>query len=230
VTLVSSREADALRSAHGSTVAVQAIPMAVEMPDEVAKLAAVPARLVFVGSPAYWPNRQALAYADRVLLPEAEKALARKMELTVVGAADEKQRRSFSHRLRFAGYVHDLDAILLEHDVFVAPVVSGSGIKTKVVEAMSRGLVVVGTPKAFEGLAVKHGEHALLFETPEEFAANLAFLREHAVEARRIAANGRRYVADTFAFDVVAALWRRTIASVFVEQPDERAVTTAVPV
>jgi glycosyltransferase involved in cell wall biosynthesis len=226
VTLVSSREAESLRRDAGAGVAIEAIPMGMDMPSRVASIAGAPSRLVFVGSPRYWPNKQALTYADRVLLPEAEKALGSRVELTVVGTADEKERRAFGDRLRFAGYVDDLDSVLLEHDVFVAPIVSGSGIKTKVVEAMSRGLVVVGTPRAFDGLAVSHQEHALVFETPEEFAANLAFLREHAVDARRIAANGRRYVADTFAFDVIAGLWQRTIASVQRPHPERAGSNT----
>ena len=40
----------------------------------------------------------------------------------------------------------------------------GSGIKVKVLEAMSRGKVVVGTSKAFEGIPVTHGVDALILE------------------------------------------------------------------
>jgi glycosyltransferase involved in cell wall biosynthesis len=219
VTLVSQREADLLRDQCDGPVTISSIPMAIEMSEQHASISEEPSRLIFVGSPSYWPNRQALAYADEVLFPYAESRLGTPLALTVVGAADESHRAGFNERLHFTGYVDDLDAVLTEHDIFVAPIVSGSGIKTKVVEAMSRGLVVLGSPKAFDGLSVEHLEHALIFETKEEFAEGLAFLKTHPEEARRIAESGFRYISDTFRFDVITERWRKAVESVFPPAP-----------
>ncbi len=215
VTLVSQREVEILRASCDARVTVTAIPMAIDVPARHAVLSDRPSRLVFVGSPSYWPNRQALIYADDVLFPHAERRLGAALTLTVVGTADQSQRSSFSPRMRFTGYVEDLDAVLTDHDIFIAPIVSGSGIKTKVIEAMSRGLVVVGSPRAFEGLAVKHLEHALVFETPDEFADGLDYLRSHVGDARRMAESAFRYVSETFTFEVISERWRSTVQALY---------------
>ena len=62
------------------------------------------------------------------------------------------------------GFVDNLDDFYSNCRWILAPLRIGSGIKVKVLEAMSRGKVVVGTSKAFEGIPVTHGVDALILE------------------------------------------------------------------
>jgi glycosyltransferase involved in cell wall biosynthesis len=55
------------------------------------------------------------------------------------------------------GDVADVRSQLERAAVYVAPLVSGSGIKNKVLEAMAAGLPVVGTPLALEGIGASAG-------------------------------------------------------------------------
>lgn len=64
------------------------------------------------------------------------------------------------------GFVEDLDKLYHQSRAFIAPLRFGSGIKVKVVEAMSRGIPVVTTSTGIEGLDVTNGEQ--LFFTDDE--------------------------------------------------------------
>ncbi|MBO4504499.1 MAG: glycosyltransferase [Bacteroidales bacterium] len=70
-----------------------------------------------------------------------------------------------------AGAVADANAFMLDHDFMVVPLLSGSGIRIKIVEAMALGRVVITTSVGAEGLAVESGKHLFIADTPEEFLA-----------------------------------------------------------
>jgi glycosyltransferase involved in cell wall biosynthesis len=55
------------------------------------------------------------------------------------------------------GAVPDIRRELRRAAVYVAPMVSGTGLKNKVLEAMAAGLPVVGTPLALEGIGEGNG-------------------------------------------------------------------------
>ncbi|MBQ4440717.1 MAG: glycosyltransferase [Bacteroidales bacterium] len=70
-----------------------------------------------------------------------------------------------------AGAVPSANEFMLDHDIMVVPLLSGSGIRIKIVEAMALGRVVVTTSVGAEGLSVENGKHLFIADTPEEFLA-----------------------------------------------------------
>lgn len=68
-----------------------------------------------------------------------------------------------------AGSVPSANEFMLAHDLMVVPLLSGSGIRIKIVEAMALGKVVITTSVGAEGLAVENGKHLFIADTPEEF-------------------------------------------------------------
>jgi glycosyltransferase involved in cell wall biosynthesis len=207
VSLVSSAEAERLTARAGRPVT--AMPMSVDIPPQPATIAGLARRrAVFVGGLDYQPNLDALRY----YCGEVRPALARigcDVGLDVVGQAERALREELGcDGVGFLGYVDNVMATLSGYTVFVAPLVSGTGIKTKVLEAMAAGLTVVTTPAGIIGLDVRHGEHCLLARSPDEMATHLREAFERPDELEDIGARARRYVADHFSHDVLEARWR----------------------
>jgi glycosyltransferase involved in cell wall biosynthesis len=69
------------------------------------------------------------------------------------------------------GAVPDANEFMMDHDIMVVPLLSGSGIRIKIVEAMALGRVVITTSIGAEGLDVQDGKHLFIANTPEEFVA-----------------------------------------------------------
>ena len=66
--------------------------------------------------------------------------------------------------------VEDGQWFMQVHGVCIVPLLSGAGIRVKVLEAMSLGVPVISTSLGASGLQVQHGVDILLANTPHEFA------------------------------------------------------------
>ncbi len=155
------------RSAPG--VPVACLPMAIPRARAVRRTCA-PATLVdrFRRRPRLLPERGGGA----LVRVRGRESPGRAAALPAVrrGAVPRGVRRSSSHpAIRFLGYVDDVGAELSRHRAFVAPMVEGTGVKTKVLEAMAAGLPVVTTSAGVRGLAIEDGVHCLMADTGEEF-------------------------------------------------------------
>lgn len=108
------------------------------------------------------------------------------------------------------GWVDDVRAELDRVAVYVAPMVSGTGIKNKVLEAMAAGRPVVATPLALQGIGA--GDGVVEAEGAEAIADAVVALLEAPGDAAAVGRAGRARVASSFTWetsaDAVAALWQ----------------------
>jgi polysaccharide biosynthesis protein PslH len=73
-------------------------------------------------------------------------------------------------RVRFSGFVDDLQARVQRAAVFIVPLRVGSGTRLKILEAMAMGKAIVSTRIGAEGIGLVDGDSACLVDTPVEFA------------------------------------------------------------
>ena len=212
VSLVAAAEAERLEQRSG--VPVACLPMAITLPDTVADVrSSDPRSIVFVGGLDYFPNEVAV----RWFASEVEQRLDSPPQflLNVVGHAPEQVAAGLrSPAIRFVGYVDNVASELSRHRAFVAPMVEGTGVKTKVLEAMAAGLPVVTTTPGVRGLSVEDGVHCLVADTGTEFVERLEQLAREPEVAARIGAAGREYVRQHFSPDVIVERWAQVLASV----------------
>ncbi|MCL4818024.1 MAG: glycosyltransferase [Vicinamibacteria bacterium] len=175
-------------------------------------------RLVFSGTMDYPPNHEAAVwFVDRVLplvrrhRPEAHFVVAGQRPLP------DLLRRA-GPAVTVTGAVPDLRAELATGALFVAPLVSGSGFRNKVVEALAAGTFVAGTPLALEflperlrtQLLVGDGAGAFADRVLEFFAAPAVFeARLPALQAVLAAEYTWPRRADELRNVVTAAIARR---------------------
>ncbi len=159
-------------------------------------------RAIFVASFAYEPNRNGLRFLLEEVFPQVWRELP-DARLTLVGAGLERAPSS-DPRVEALGFVEDLAAAYRRASCAVVPLLQGGGTPLKLIEALAYGLPVVATPRAAGGLDVRDGEHCLLADRGDAFAAALVrVLRDGAPELAR---NGRALVERSYSIQALSAL------------------------
>lgn len=151
----SREEARLLRESYGLSVPIL-VPqlLSYPRPDSASRPPGERRGLLFVGSAAHTANSDGL----RWFLADAYPALLRIVPDCPLHIAGFGMRPELFGDLPGHCALHDglsdpeLDALHARCRVFVAPLRFGAGVKGKVLEAMFRGLPVVGTSTAFEGI------------------------------------------------------------------------------
>jgi glycosyltransferase involved in cell wall biosynthesis len=109
----------------------------------------------------------------------------------------------YAANLEMLGAVADIREPLERFAIFVCPVLSGSGVRVKLLEAFAAGIPVVSTAVGAEGLAAEDGRLCALADSPEAFAARVIELFADPAEAAAMAARARAEVEANWAMDVL---------------------------
>jgi glycosyltransferase involved in cell wall biosynthesis len=127
-------------------------------------------RLIFSGRMDFPPNHEAaLWFIDRVLPLVVQRDPTVKLVIAGADPLPELCARASAH-VSIVGFVKDVATEIAASELYVAPMITGSGFKNKVAEALVNGTFVVGTSLAFEFLSEEFREMLPVGDTAEELA------------------------------------------------------------
>lgn len=209
VTAVAEADADRLRQLDPRR-RVEVIPNGVDAdyfrPQPT--VSADPNTLVFVGAMSFPPNVAAMRHFCREVLPLVRRERP-SVRLTIVGRDPGPAVWQLAELdgVSVTGEVDDVRPHLVRAAAVVVPMVSGSGIKNKVLEAMAAGRPVVGTSMAVEGLPVVSGREAVVADGPERLAASITSLLASPAQQDAIGRAARAFVEERYTWDACAGAY-----------------------
>jgi glycosyltransferase involved in cell wall biosynthesis len=121
--------------------------------------------VVFLGEFNYWPNKE--AFKRIVKLAPSIKSSIRIFGTNIPSV------KNLPINIEICGYAKTLDDIFKGAKALIYPVSSGTGIKNKVIEAMSYGIPVIGFKNAFTNLEVKYNEDCIVVKSNSELVSAL---------------------------------------------------------
>ncbi|MBB6735112.1 glycosyltransferase [Cohnella zeiphila] len=188
------REVTRHDSCHG-------IPMKVE-PDAHARGSRRydPNKLVFVGKMDIPHNSSAAVYFCERIWPRIKREMP-DAAFYIVGknpTAEVRQLQSKYPGVVVTGEVDDVKRIVRDSALMVAPLLFGTGIKTKILEAMSWGVPVVTNRIGSEGLDVHHGEDLFICDSEDEMVRSVILLMGDKETNDHLSGNSIRYVSSRF--------------------------------
>ena len=131
----------------------------------------IPKRLIFSGAMDFAPNYEgALWFLDEVFPLILRQHPDTHIVFAGMNPVKELMQRANEH-VRVTGFVQDMGAEIASSSLYVSPLISGSGFKNKIVEAIINGTYIVGTPMSFEFLDSDVRHLVTATETAEQMAA-----------------------------------------------------------
>jgi glycosyltransferase involved in cell wall biosynthesis len=97
----------------------------------------------------------------------------------------------------------DLRPLYAQAAVAIAPLRAGGGTRIKILEALALGRPVVCSTMGGEGLGLRHGETALIADSPDDFASSVLSLLRDPAQAQCLAKHGRA-LAERFDWSLQA--------------------------
>lgn len=158
--------------------------------------------VVFTGNLGYFANADAAAWFAREAFPAvlSSRPTAR---FLIAGARPSRSVRALG-RLRgvtVLGPVENMAAVIRSARVAVAPLQSGSGQQSKILEAMACGTPVVASPLAVAGIAAQDGRDLLVGADAAGTARAVLELLADDHRAARLAQAGRRLVETAYTWE-----------------------------
>ncbi|HLG94791.1 MAG TPA: glycosyltransferase [Bryobacteraceae bacterium] len=187
-----------------------------------------PETMLFLGSFRHLPNQEALDWFVQRVLPRVLKQ-SPGARLVIVGAEPPPRHSlpDLPENIELRGYVEDVREPLGRYAVFVCPILSGSGMRVKLLEAFAAGIPVVSTPLGAEGLTARDGEICALSADPAGFAAKILELFADTEKARTLARRARQHVVKTRDMAVLTRNLLETYRAVLLEKRGERRATNS---
>ncbi len=165
--------------------------------------------LIFTGSMDWLPNQDAILFFARDILGRI-KAVIPRIKLAVVGrnpSARLVNELKQYPEIDIVGRVEDVRPFISRNTLFIIPLRIGGGTRIKVYEAMSMGKAVISTSVGVEGLPVRHGEHVMVADKPEDFAGAVVALLKDVQARRRLEISARNFVENNFSWELTAKVF-----------------------
>jgi glycosyltransferase involved in cell wall biosynthesis len=203
VLAVSEQDKRALQEVAGESVSIEIVPITVDVESQEAIWAARKPqqnRLLTVGTMFWPPNSEGVSWWLREGY-ERLQVLCPDVTYDIVGARPPRTLQQLAGRYKgvnLHGYVADVTHFWTSATALVVPLLSGGGVRVKILEAMAMGVPVISTTIGCEGLAVRDGEHLLIADTPEMFAQACNALLNDQELAGRLAQNARQLVIEEY--------------------------------
>ena len=161
--------------------------------------------LLFTGDMGAEPNVEAATVLATEVFPAIRREFP-KAELRLVGRnPDPRVARLAGQGILVTGAVPDMQVHLRAATIYVAPHFTGSGTRTKLLEAMAAGLPIITTSLGIEGMKVQPGRDLLIADQPVDMIESIQTLLASQPDRERFA-QAARHMAEIW-YDWSRCLW-----------------------
>ncbi len=212
-TVASKEEQALLRKRVYAAGQIEVIPNCIDVTSyEGSTAVPQPNTLIYTGAFSFAPNYEAMKWFIHHVLPLVQ-AQVPDVQLTITGNRAERPLPDSPH-VSHIGFVKDIRTYVASSWLSLAPLQTGGGTRLKILEAMALKTPVVATSKGAQGLEGRNGEHFLLADSPQEFAAAVVRLLQDAGLRQVLAENAFRLVKEKYDWTAVTPSLHRLVDEV----------------
>ena len=157
-------------------------------------------KLVFLGDMSTPPNNDAVKYFIENIYPQVLDEENIKFYIVGRNPSNYIQSLHNNSNIIVTGPVEDVRKYMDRNTIFITPMISGTGIKNKILEAMSMKLAVVSTSTGISGIEAEDSINYLLADDEERFKDCIIKLVHDEKLRKRLGDNARSLVEDKYSW------------------------------
>ena len=155
--------------------------------------------LFFIGALDWLPNQEGLKwFLDHVLGPLRAEIPGIRFHVAGRNAPESFKKLLRKEQIIYHGEVEDARTFMQSYRVMVAPLLTGSGIRIKILEAMALGRPVITTTVGIEGIPAENNREVLIADDPELFKYQIVNLVTGNETAHGLVAEGKQLIRENF--------------------------------
>lgn len=164
--------------------------------------------IAFMGKMDYKPNVDAVLHFVDKTYKSLKKSYPKLMFHIIGGyATDEIKALEKQEGIHVCGFVDNPAQLLQEATLVIAPMISGSGLQNKIVQAMYLACTVVTTQIGADGLTDITGDELVIAGDDEEMYQKLFYYLkpENETLRRETGARARSYISENYSYESIEA-------------------------
>ena len=151
-----------------------------------------------IGSMNWMPNEEGIRwFIDEVLPKTVEKVYDFVYHLAGRNMPEWLKELKNPH-VNVVGEVPDAKEFVANHDVAIVPLLSGSGIRIKIIESMAMGKTVITTRVGAEGILYDEEVNLIIAENKAKMVEAIRSISENPEKAVRIGKEARKLIESTY--------------------------------
>ena len=151
-----------------------------------------------IGSMNWMPNEEGIRWFIDEVLPKTIEKVPDFVYHLAGRSMPEWLTTLKSLHVNVIGEVPDAKAFVAQHDVAIVPLLSGSGIRIKIIESMAMGKTVITTRVGAEGILYDEDVNIIIAENKAKMVEAIRSLNENPQNAVRIGHAARKLVEETY--------------------------------
>ncbi len=126
----------------------------------------------FLGALDWTPNAEGLGWFLKNVWEKISLQFP-DLKFYIAGRNADRIKLDLSKNVIVTGEVENAYDFMNSKGIMIVPLLSGSGIRVKIIEGMALGKTIVSTSLGAEGIPCKDGQNILIADTPEAFAEKI---------------------------------------------------------
>ena len=151
-----------------------------------------------IGSMNWMPNEEGIRWFIDEVLPKTVEKVPDFMYHLAGRNMPEWLTTLKNPHINVIGEVPDAKAFVSDHDVAIVPLLSGSGIRIKIIESMAMGKTVITTRVGAEGILYDEDVNLIIAENKAKMVEAIRAINENPQTAAEIGKAARKLVEETY--------------------------------
>lgn len=183
---------------YGCRIPVQTIPFGINFSEYQTSKNSAEENLFFLGAMDWQPNCEAVEWFLKTVWNEISQKFPQ-LKFNMAGRAmPDKFFKMNSEKITVSGEIPNAKKFFQQNDIMIVPLLNGSGIRVKIIEAMAMGKIIISTAVGAKGIPCEHKKNILIANSAAEFSEMISLILQNSEIRKTISENARKFAEENY--------------------------------